>query len=55
MSSPDVRAYGNPSHEAFVSRASTAHSGPASAMVQLNLCEARKGVKFEFPIRRLTL
>jgi hypothetical protein len=55
MSSPDVRAYGNPSREAFVGRERPAHSVPASAMVQLNLCEARKGVKFEFPIRRLTL
>jgi hypothetical protein len=46
MSSPDVRAYGNPSLEAFVGAERPAHNGPASAMVQLNLCEARKGVKF---------
>jgi len=55
MSSPDLRAYGNPSQETFASAARPADSGPRSAMVQLNLCEARKGVKFEFPIRRLTL
>jgi hypothetical protein len=46
MSSPDVRAYGNPSHEVFVRAERPAHSGPASAMVQLDLREARKGVKF---------
>jgi hypothetical protein len=54
--SPEVRAYGNAIARKFIYCAQRpAHHGPVLAIVQLDLCEARKGVEFEKSIRRLTL